>query len=205
MGVGAARGVELDDPRSFSLSTAGLWTRRRLRRPLIDWPVRVRRCAHGQHEPRCPTRVNKCLLGPPGKLPSSQQSPPSTDRIGQDELIHKTATWLLDLHHAGFWPWMDLRDFVSSWCVSLSPSLSIRQGLSDLAGVHSHFTQNWHFVWRRTGRRGFKKLSLWRILCLFLYLSIYLSGGKNALSPRRPLLEYNKSLRSHLANLRQEN
>lgn len=35
--------------------------------PLIDWPVRVRRCAHGQNEPRCFTRVNKCLLRPSGK------------------------------------------------------------------------------------------------------------------------------------------
>lgn len=111
---GGARWAELDDPPSFCFSTAGLWTSSWLRLALIDWPVRVRRCAHGQNEPRCCTQVNKCLLRPPGKLrvkpeplPSSQQSPPSTDRIGQDGLIHKTATWLLELHHAGFWPCMD--------------------------------------------------------------------------------------------------
>lgn len=106
---------------------------------LIDWPVRERRCAHGQNEPCCYTRVNKCLPLPPGKarepLPSSQQSPPSTDRVGQDELIHKTATWLLDLHHAGFWPCMDLRVF-SRWCASLSLSLS--RGLQILQ-VYVHF------------------------------------------------------------------
>lgn len=130
MAVGVARGVELDDPHSFCFSTAGLRTSRRLRLPLIDWPVRVRRCAHRQNEPRCCTRVNKCLLRPPGKprvkpepLPSSQQSPPPTDRIGQDELIHKTAhmiirpapCWILTLYgFQGFFP-VDVSPCLLHW------------------------------------------------------------------------------------------
>lgn len=190
MAVGGARGAELDDPPSFCFCTAVLWTSSWLRLALIDWPVRVRRCAHGQNEPRCCTRVNKCLLRPPGKLRvkpepllSSQQSPPSTDRIGQDGLIHKTATWLLELHHAGFWPCMDLRGFPDDVapCFSERPAGTCR--VCGCSFTLRYSTLNCRFVWKVDDEWSLR---------LFSRKLMENSAFKNeriVLSPLRPLVE----------------
>lgn len=180
MAVAVAHRVELDDPHSFCFGTAGLWTSRRLR-PAPHWLT----C---QSAPMC-TRTEWVPLLHAGKQMSAPASRKTQGEAGagsilpavapfhwQDRsgwinsqnshmIIRPAPCWILTLYgFKGF--------FFFSWCVSLSPSLSILQGPADSAGLR----QLWASFCVKCGgelvAEAFKKSSLFSLYLFCIPLSI---------------------------------